>query len=774
MPRPSNSPPLFWLLPEWFAISEHRNSAIWQAPADFVIPDSLNSVLSLIEEEFAGAWDTNPQHVFTVAEAVTRDTATTGAAWGLWCHQAGLDSNSVHFPPLVFLRAFAVVGAMCLAGGQGHLTYAYDWMMCALDDRPFAHLGTGDPLIVTRWADRLYLFLNSSHSAIRQSSHYVCLQWATIAYQTAYAFGGPHLALREALPLIIHAANEVLAIAPVAVNVVGPEVAAKIADERALAVEALVQVAFWADAYKDPPLTTSVVRKLDEALREGWLPLDAADRVEILLTCAPGVASGVDPKERAANLLDTDAQRGIVRSAESRLILLVNAGHVRDIIRGGLHQELIAAIEANVAYARARSRGGSLAFNLLQATRYSHIQAAVASLGKVGAVADAIELTARWFGISSWKHGPAIYLTPSDSNGVVFASEGCPHTSPQRDQLTALTRVTAASDYALGTSTTVRGALELGNPSVDERAFIEASGARDFESALRDFYALDWIRATASDDQLRGASLFMPHVFRHPVQALLLESFGFTCPLISSFEYPAPDRRVQRALVWTTGTTTGEIETKAVTSVLESAGVTVDALIERDLHVAEFFDLYSNPIYDLVWLVGHGQFDGARPDEASIRLSSDGRSVITLPALAEAAISTNRQVMNGPANRRLLVLNLCESGSAMQASVPPRIGLGPLLAGAHQAVIGHLWSVRPYPPAFFGVVLAWELGNGTDFFSAFTKALRALRYTRDEVLRHLRELNGAQSELASRIEAGQDDEFTARGVLTWGSPAFYE
>ena len=78
-------------------------------------------------------------------------------------------------------------------------------------------------------------------------------------------------------------------------------------------------------------------------------------------------------------------------------------------------------------------------------------------------------------------------------------------------------------------------------------------------------------------------------------------------------------------------------------------------------------------------------------------------------------------------DRRLLVLNACDSATAASLGGPSRVGLAGIGAGTTQAVIAHLWPVRWIPAACFGVLLATGLVRNKSFLSAFRYAVKMLQ-----------------------------------------------
>lgn len=86
----------------------------------------------------------------------------------------------------------------------------------------------------------------------------------------------------------------------------------------------------------------------------------------------------------------------------------------------------------------------------------------------------------------------------------------------------------------------------------------------------------------------------------------------------------------------------------------------------------------------MIWVAAHGRHPMLAPDESSILLSSSEQ--VPLQELAAAVVPSTGE-------RRLLVLNICDSAAANAQGPCDDFGLAPSVAGPGQAVIRHLWPV---------------------------------------------------------------------------------
>ena len=249
-----------------------------------------------------------------------------------------------------------------------------------------------------------------------------------------------------------------------------------------------------------------------------------------------------------------------------------------------------------------------------------------------------------------------------------------------------------------------------------------------------------------------------------PIQQSLLRRRGSTWPWSVSLRQPHPDRDRRKALLIRTGTATAELEIRAVQQVLTQGGFTVEALGGEDLDAAEFLAAYGSDEPDVVWVVGHGEYD--HDDPRRTHLPMPNGSEVSALALANEAPDTP--------GRRLLVLNTCDSATVLIAGGLPEFGLGASAASPSQAVIGHAWPVVAWPDAVvFGRLLAGALCLAPSFFSAYEATVSTLLGGKDAVLASL---DGTGEDLDDRIRLALDGHYGERleELATWGSALFIE
>lgn len=248
-----------------------------------------------------------------------------------------------------------------------------------------------------------------------------------------------------------------------------------------------------------------------------------------------------------------------------------------------------------------------------------------------------------------------------------------------------------------------------------------------------------------------------------PPQPILLRNTGWSLPWTVTLRKPRPDRPVRFVRLILTGTESGLMEIHGVESILRKQGLAVDLHTSPDLGVDRFLELYRDRNPDVIWVVGHGEFVHDDPQQTRLPLP-DGSCV--------SAGQLRKEIPSSEA-RRLLVLNLCDSATAVMWGGLPEYGLGVLSASPTQAVIGHAWPVVGWPDAaLFGRLVAASLANST-FYTAYEHAVRILLGGRESVIKAL---DGSAGELDSYLLTAMEGHHGDRlkAYATWGSPAFLE
>jgi len=247
-----------------------------------------------------------------------------------------------------------------------------------------------------------------------------------------------------------------------------------------------------------------------------------------------------------------------------------------------------------------------------------------------------------------------------------------------------------------------------------------------------------------------------------PAQAFLLRIYGKTLPLAISFQQPSPDRKIQRVLLWESGTLTGEAEARAVASIFEQEGVSVERMVPQDMSNESFKEMYASDVWDIIWVAAHAEFDHYTPHRAAIAVAPN--QWLELEEIAAISVPE-------AGGRRLLVLNVCDGAKTHVHGGPVNMGLAASVAGRNQAVISHLWPTHNISAASFGVLLAMHLSGGQKFFNSFEHVLAEVSSGTSNVRGILSKNVRCVVDLIERLES---TTIELSHLIHAGSPVFYE
>lgn len=255
--------------------------------------------------------------------------------------------------------------------------------------------------------------------------------------------------------------------------------------------------------------------------------------------------------------------------------------------------------------------------------------------------------------------------------------------------------------------------------------------------------------------------LVLPYAMA-PLEAALCVKTGTTFPLAASLQQPAPDRKVQRAVLWVGGTFTDEIEAAAVAALLRAHDIAVDVISGDSRTKDNFLEIYASSTYELIWVTAHGEYDHYRPHMVTIGLAGADQSV-SLQELTAVQVPE--------AGRRLLVLNICDGATGAVLGGVLGLGMAQLIAGSHQAVISHMWPVDQRISPAFAALLARELARGAPFFDGYSRAVKHIAAGKVVLVDELRSMGPDAAELAERV-ANRD--FDSQNIYFYGSAVFLE
>ncbi len=491
-----------------------------------------------------------------------------------------------------------------------------------------------------------------------------------------------------------------------------------------------------------------VVGLLLRFYNDDQLAVDARLLAGRALATSAGEASGVSRRDRATEVLAR--QWPMMPTDRLQLLTAAVGGEAEEALLR--LDELCAAALDHDRHVEATARD-AIEHASARGRMWSLILGIVHDLAGSGYSDAASRLIGSWFGLRPDEvRAEPLLITMRDSNGVLWATgeRSVVQETPRRAALTAANEIL---DLAL------IDPVEIDEPVPESRRGGTPELSREAE--LHDAF-LEGLRpdvgALLCDESSLPRGLINLSFQRAPMTWMIAEAGGPVLPLVVSNQRPAPDRPIRRADVWFGDLVGAEEEAAVVQDVLASSGCDVSVVESRHATALDFRDAYESTDADLLWIVSHASFGHVRPRDTRLQLSS--QTSISLDQLSEYAKPSG--------DRRLLVLNCCESGVNAGLGGPSTIGIGSQLACSSQAVVSHMWPVGFREALIFGALLARFLADEQEFFTAFDCTIRTLLAGQISVRDALPQVEVLQSHTAhwDLAELG--------GFLRVASPCFLE
>lgn len=509
--------------------------------------------------------------------------------------------------------------------------------------------------------------------------------------------------------------------------------------------------------------TSNTFEKIAAAVRKTadheTIPRDSRKNAVRILATVPNELTGDEPAARARQLIEQFSD--LLHPMESLEAygsicagnidsVLENFDSILDLART-FSGEIVANSNSNPGWAR----GGT--FSLL-----SPLLVALLSAGRVE---EAVQLVGAWQGVDptgNLQRNVAVLLYER-SDGMSWVADGSViDRGPSGVEDLDVVRV---SNKFLGTTLTLQSdpALIVSLPSRG-RGIPDDSFGEQFELELSKFLRLeaaDRIRRSAEAAQAPLQSLLVIPGQTWPIQSLMLRHSGWSLPISTSLRHPLPDRELRSALLWIGGPMSAEREADVLRYVLEARGVAVRRVHAEEMTKDEFKRAYFDDGYDLMWIGAHGEYDHLEPSEVYLDLPSG--ETITLADLVYNPVTSNR---------RLLVINACDSGTSATLGGVPEIGMSAVGASPNQAVISHLWPIDSWTVApIFATLLAHALTQEKSYFAAYSDTVITLTQGPAFTQARLSAILGSDHPLVRRAGDHADD---IRGLAGWGSAGFHQ
>jgi hypothetical protein len=232
-------------------------------------------------------------------------------------------------------------------------------------------------------------------------------------------------------------------------------------------------------------------------------------------------------------------------------------------------------------------------------------------------------------------------------------------------------------------------------PNNDKRNYVELS--REYINSLSEFVGIDTLKEVLFEIPEETHFQYLELSWTNtPITALLSNITSQTYSVsVDSVRLPEP-KAIKKVLIWSDpdgSLPTSIFEVEAIKHLLESKKIDFELYVGDQCTKNLFLEKYSNPEFDMIWIISHGEFNSDNPP-FSVLYVAENEPVTTWELQKYTPITTKR---------RYLILNACQSGTAgVRYNSMGFLGIGPSITNEFQTVLGHLWYVDTLASAILG------------------------------------------------------------------------
>lgn len=701
--------------PRWHAHTL-QSSELWAGPCNINNEEIFPRLFLFITDDQNRAQSISQDRFFALSAAITADLITLQRA----------AATPMQVLNLQYLQFETSIAPLNISIGNGGANIAYDWLMNGFSD--CVSTATKREFLT----GRIFDFRRTTIGWIADVRKVSLQNWFANLYYYARTWAALHSVANDVMP---HALFSI----------------SKPWQNLAQTADTTVFMLNWCTIYNHEAEEVLVNLAL-ELNRIPSLPECNKSRIAISFTTPAARFTSKQPEEWAKLALSNYSNH--MRPQDRLQLLIASVTNIEDwdYHRG----DSLQATDAYVAELQARLHSPT-ALAIATDQRVKILDYLIYKLHSYGRCDDLLAILCGWYAVPPQirRRSKVLMVIPNHSEGMAYIGE-CSKLFPVAG-LDSIEVLNEQTNNALGLALTLQGQTTQ-NDVATRPGTPEYTLGPTFEQTLKNHY--QWASLTQKELEWARAMLFLPG-YPHPVQALMQVETGRCLPITASLHEPLADRDIHRAAIWYSGEDNySEMEAKAVAEILEAVGVTCIRMCGYEKTKDDFLNLYSDASLDLLWVAGHGECDRWDPSSPAILVGA-GAQVFMDDLLALSASATGR---------RLLVLNICDSGAASVFGGIHKLGLAPMLAAGHQSIVGHSWPVDPIIAAGFGVKLAKELvSERRGFFAAYERALAALREPWPAFVEQIAE--GLDTELIERLRNNERD---LNNIFHWGSPCFFE
>lgn len=301
-----------------------------------------------------------------------------------------------------------------------------------------------------------------------------------------------------------------------------------------------------------------------------------------------------------------------------------------------------------------------------------------------------------------------------------------------------LSQLIAIRNKIEGTWNVLLGNEESAQFNEDEHGMIDPEQSQAYMSAMLEYFEPERItpllQKIAPAKRLRVLELTWTNF---PIIPLLSEAADRPMSALVSGKASAPLSPIRKALIWCDPDESLSFSVKErehLTAIMDKHGIQYD-LFEgiEGCSKAAFIEKYSDPAYDLIWIMCHGKFDSDDPTKSELLV--EHANPLRLEEISHMAPHDR------PA-KRLLVLNACQSSaSIVRYNSMGFIGLGTSLTNEMQAVAGHLWLTDFQAAPVLGSLFMDRIARGEEWSAALHQSRMIMRSGNSAIIEQLETIN---------------------------------
>lgn len=704
------------LFPRWYDLSELQEER-WTPDVSPLDDGAFFEFLISAEDDQSRTSRVDRKRFFALSEAIELDILDLQARTPQIC-------NLINLHYLQFEVSIAPI-KRAINAGEMHL--AHDWILNGVSDE------ITDAIAREFFLHRIYDFLETPIDWIVKNRTNSLLEWFSSFFYYCRARG----ALHETAEGLIYAAIKVIDSNP---DFSGPK------------LETFRFLLDWASAYNHP-IAPHISHFLEELFENHALPLSERTKIAISFSTTADRFTRRSAKEWAEWALVNAREHLFQHEPYQLLITTVET----EIDWQNSREEILQALGEYTAALRVSDRSPTNTA-LVIGQRSQLFNTAVFLLHRFNRRDDLLRMLCIWYDIEPSRRlqSDVLFILPNHGFGMAYLGDGAQLIEDQNRGV-EIVKIHKQTNRALNITLTVQG--EVFSEEVPARPGVPNYViGHEFEQAISRHYQFDQLNPNLHRNA--KAMVSFP-AYPHPIQSLMRSTIGTTFPITASLEIPEPDRAITHAGIWCAGNELFcRMEAEAIEGMLGEAGINAQTYYGDENSKEEFLRFYGTPQYDLVWVIGHGNYDHWDPFSPAV-VAGDGYDV-TIDEFLKCDFNYS--------NRRLLVLNICDGGVASVLGGIQKLGLAPMLASSKQATLAHLWPVNSRVAAAYGLLLAHELSSGhRSFFQSFETSLDRLKRPWQEISDKIADI--APGELADRFKNFDPD---MNNIFHWGSPCFFQ